>query len=107
MTSCRSSFACLADVYPSAQCGNHGCSTSHFGKIRYRRPRSETRIDCEPTDFEQPDRAVPVWTHRLEQLDHLRVVDGVPEQTPADDLREVIVTHRQRVGVTERPLRRL
>ena len=50
---------------------------------------------------------MPVRAHRLEQLDHRGVVDGMAEQAPADHLGQVIVADRQRVGVAERALRGL
>ena len=69
--------------------------------------RPESRIARHSAYFEQTHRAVPMRTHRLEQLDHLRIVDRAAEQRPADQLRQVVVTDRQRIGIAEGPLRGL
>ena len=87
----------------------------YLGQAHYR-----SVLDYRPTSLREATAAVerarkklPVLTKlevecdRLEQVEHLCVVDRVPEQAPTDHLREVIVTDRQRVGVAEGPLRRL
>ena len=67
-------------------------------------PRTEPRIGCQTTDFQQADSPMAVRANRLQKLDHRGVVDRVPEQAPADHLGQVVIADRQRVGVPERAL---
>lgn len=70
-------------------------------------PRTTTRLVGQSAGLEQPNHAVPMRSHRLEQFEHSSVINRLADQRPTDHLRNVIVAHRQRVGITERSLRGL
>src|SRR4051794_774542 len=71
--------------------------------VPWRVPGGESRLAC-PGHFDQTDYAVTVRGVRRKNVEHAVVVERSSHERPADQPRDVEVTDRDGVGVTESPL---